>query len=79
MRKYVYGEYIDEPVMMVNVGEASETKYYYHANSLHSVGAMTDQSGDVVERYSYTAYGKPTFHNADGTLAGVQSSTIGNP
>ena len=79
MKKYVYGEYIDEPVMMVNVSGTTETKYYYHANSLYSVGALTNQAGGVVERYSYTAYGKPTFHNADGTVASTQSSTVSNP
>ena len=78
-RKHVYGEYVDEPVLMANVGGTSETLYYYHANSLHSVAALTNQAGSVVERYSYTAYGSPTFHNADGTVATSQSSTVSNP
>ena len=70
--KYIYADYVDEPVMMVTVedGEAgpTETKYYYHQNNIYSTAAMTDQSSSVVERYSYDAYGRTTFHNADGTV-----------
>ena len=78
-KKFVYADYIDEPVVMVNVDGETETKYYYHANSLYSVAALTNQSGTVIERYSYTAYGKVTYHNADGSVAGTQASTVGNP
>ena len=34
----------------------------------------------MVERYTYLAYGQPTFHNPDGTLAASQtSSALSNP
>jgi len=36
-------------------------------------------TGEVVERYSYTAYGKTTFHNPDGSVKQEQSSSVGNP
>jgi RHS repeat-associated protein len=68
--------------MMVNISGTSETKYYYHANNLYSVAALTDQAGAVVERYSYTAYGKPTFHNpTTGVPLSPQptGSALGNP
>ena len=32
-RKYVFGSYIDEPLMMVTVSGGGEAKYYYHANA----------------------------------------------
>ncbi len=51
--------------------------YTAHLNSLGSVSAVTDSSGNVVERYDYDPYGKPTFRNASGTDIG--SSAIGNP
>ena len=79
-RKFVYASYIDEPVLMLDVDGETETKYFYHQNSLYSVAALTNQAGTVVERYSYLAYGFPTFHNPDGSLAASQtSSTINNP
>jgi hypothetical protein len=38
--------YVDEALAMI-VGTA---KYYYHANHLYSVAALTNQTGNVVER-----------------------------
>ncbi len=78
-RKFVYAEYIDEPVMMVATSGATTTPYYYHQNSLYSVAAITDASGTVVERYAYSAYGKPMFLDANANLLDPQASTIGNP
>ena len=66
-RKFVYGEYIDEPIAMTNVSGSTETKYYYHQNNLYSTAALTNQSGQPVERYAYSAYGKPTILDANAT------------
>ena len=60
----------DEALLFVN----GNTKYYYSANHLYSVAAMTNAAGAVVERYSYTAYGKRTVMNATG--ATIPKSTI---
>ena len=84
-RKFVYAEYIDEPVMMVDetalgsTGAGTEEPYYYHQNSLYSVAAVTDATGTVVERYAYSAYGKPIFLDAAANLLNPQASAIGNP
>ncbi len=78
-RKFVYAEYIDEPVMMLATSGATTTSYYYHQNSLYSVSAITDASGTVVERYAYSAYGRPIFLDASANLLDPQASTIGNP
>ncbi|MDZ7617057.1 MAG: RHS repeat-associated core domain-containing protein, partial [Patescibacteria group bacterium] len=50
-----------------------------HQNSLYSVAALTDVSGTVVERYAYSAYGKPLFLDAAANPLDPQESTIGNP
>ena len=78
--KYVYGQYIDEPVMMVN----SSGTYYYHQNNLYSVAALTAASdGSLKECYAYTPYGEPTvFSYSGGTLTDITatpSSWLGNP
>ena len=84
-RKFVYAAYVDEPVMMLDetalgsTGVGSEEAYYYHQNSLYSVAAMSDTSGTVVERYAYSAYGKPIFLDAAANLLDPQASTVGNP
>ncbi len=78
-RKFVYAEYIDEPVMMLATSSTTTTSYYYHQNSLYSVAALTDAAGTVVERYAYSAYGKPAFLDAAANPLDPQASTIGNP
>ena len=69
---YVYGSYIDEPVLR----DSASGKVYYHHNHQFSVTAVTDNSGGVLERYAYTAYGQPTILDASGNLR--LSSTISN-
>ncbi len=73
---YVDGpQYVDEHVSMDRGGQ----RYYYCANTLYSVGALTDSRGNVVERYSYDVYGTPTIENPDGTSSGRNASAFGNP
>ena len=73
-REFVYGSYIDEPLMMI----AGSTKTYYHSNNLHSASALTDSTGAVVERYTYAPYGKATILAPDGTTVRTVSA-VGNP
>ena len=79
LRKFVYAEYIDEPVMMVACETPTEAQYYYHQNSLYSVAAVSDATGTVVERYAYSAYGRPLLLDAAANLLDPQASAIGNP
>ncbi len=58
-RKFVYGPGIDEPICMIVVAGESETLYYYHFDGLGSVAALSDNDGDIVERYSYDVFGEP--------------------
>ncbi len=61
---YYYGEGLDDVVAMNRGGQV----YYYHTNTLGSVVAMTDGAGNIVEQYSYDAFGNPET-----------PSTIANP
>lgn len=70
---YFYGPTMDEPVAMERAG----TLYYYHQNEQSSVVAMTDSSGNVIERYSYDGFGKIAI--MDASYASRASSAIGNP
>ena len=56
-REFIYGPGIDEPVMMIDV--ATSAKYYYHFDGLGSVAAIYDETGGVLERYSYDVFGEP--------------------
>ena len=63
--QYVHGPGIDEPLAMVRGGQS----YFYHADGLGSILAISDSAQNVVERYSYDAFGMvtasdPGFDNA---------------
>jgi len=73
-RSYVFGSYIDEPLLLVAAG----VKTYYHANNLYSVAALTNQAGAVVERMTYDPYGKVTILAANGVTV-LAASSVGNP
>jgi RHS repeat-associated protein len=70
-RVYVYGSYVDEPLVFVSGGAV----YYVHANHLYSPQAVSDGGGSVVERYRYDAYGNRAAMAGDG--AAVAQSGIG--
>ena len=72
---YVYGSYIDEPVVRKGAG-TSGTVHYYHRNQQFSIYAITDAAANIVERYAYTAYGQPTILNAAATV--IATSAISN-
>ena len=55
---------MNEPVAMVTGG----VTLVYHRNHLYSVAALSDDSGVVVERYGYGAYGQRVVLAADGSL-----------
>jgi len=76
---YVYGTYIDEMLNMQRDtdGNGTPEDYYYHADDLYNVVAITSATGNVVERYEYGDCGKPLDPSAL-TPVGTPS-TIGNP
>ncbi len=83
VRTYTYGAWIDEVLSMVTGG----SRYYYHTNTLGTVGFLTNNSGTIVEGYRYSAYGimdvltstggDSTWFTPDDTVVGT--SAIGNP
>jgi RHS repeat-associated protein len=71
---YVSGNYIDEALTMRRGG----TDYYYHADDLCDVTALTDVSGNLVERYDYDDYGQILSSTNGQPIFGIQSA-LGNP
>lgn len=76
---YVYGNYVDEVLQMNRGGQS----YYYHQNALWSPLALTDSSGNVVERYTYDVYGPvvildATYHQLPLNSWGTAHSAVGN-
>ncbi|MCD4737470.1 MAG: hypothetical protein K8R53_15610 [Bacteroidales bacterium] len=64
-RNFVYGNYLDEVLMMIVDDGQNQTDHYYAHDHLFSPVALIADDGTVEERYEYDAYGKPTIYNAD--------------
>lgn len=69
---YVHGLYVDEVLNMRRFGQ----DYFFHADDMHNVMAVTDAGGQVVERYEYGDFGLPSYFTAGG--APLASSLIAN-
>ncbi|CAM2068617.1 Ig-like domain-containing protein [Sulfidibacter corallicola] len=70
---YVYGHGLDEPVTMQRNGQ----DFYYHCDDLYNVVALTDDGGNLVERYRYGDFGTPAVFDAAGLPQ--QGTSVGNP
>ncbi len=70
--KYIYGPGIDEPIKM----EKGGISYYYLFDGLGTVSEITDNTGSVIEKYEYDAYGKTTIKDASNNI--LSQSAIGN-
>ena len=53
--------------------------YYYLHDHLNSVVAVVDEDGEILERYEYDAYGKPTMWLGDYDMINGEISPYGNP
>ena len=54
VNKYLHGPGIDEPLAMERGGKM----YYYHADGLGSIVALTDGTGKTAQAYEYDAFGR---------------------
>ena len=75
-RRYVFGSYVDEPILTDYKSGSTWDLYYYSRNQQYSVTALTDDNGNVVERYCYDAHGTPSIYAADGTTSRPHSSYL---
>ncbi len=69
---YVYDPQTKELLSM----RRNNQDYYYHYGVTGSVVALTDSTGQVVERYNYDPYGNLSINSDYGDLS---YSTVGNP
>ena len=69
---YIFGISVDDVLQMQRGGNS----YFYHKNHLGSVVALTDGSGNLVERYEYDPYGQPAIFDATDNM--LNQSAIGN-
>lgn len=66
-REFVYGEYVDEPLILVDrtalgsLGAAIDELLYYHRTQIYNVSGLTNAAGTPVELYAYEPYGMRIF------------------
>jgi RHS repeat-associated protein len=74
---FTRGPNIDEPLEIRQVNGA---EYFIHADALGSIVAHTDNTGTVVERIEYEAYGQPMFLDLRSGSPVVESQSFtGDP
>ena len=77
-RYFVFGNYIDETLVMhVIPAQAGTQDLYYAHDHLYSPVALFAANGTVAERYEYDAYGKCQILNSEFLI--LNSSQHGNP
>ncbi|MBN1662328.1 MAG: C40 family peptidase [Deltaproteobacteria bacterium] len=59
--RYTHGPSIDEPLAVEVRSGASYIPYYYHADGLGSITALSDSAGTIVQRYEYDTFGNTTI------------------
>lgn len=69
---YLYGNNMDEALQM----KRGNDTYYYHANQLGSIIAITNSNCRIEESVLYGMYGEAVFYNSENNI--VQGSSIGN-
>ena len=71
LARTIFANYLT-PVLL----EKNNSSFFYHQNELNSVEAITNSSGNLLERYQYDVFGKPTIY--DGSNNVISSSIAGN-
>lgn len=81
VRSFVYGLYVDEPVLMVDetAAQPTDSYYYYLRDRRASVVALVDSTGQKVETYEYTAFGLMLIFDDAGTQLTQGDDLFGNP
>ena len=64
-RYYVFGNYIDEVLLMTDNLADTPVDHYYGHDHLFSPVILFDDDDSVLERYEYDAYGRSYFYNHD--------------
>jgi RHS repeat-associated protein len=61
-----HGPGIDEPLILKKMDTSAN--YYYHADGLGSITALSNETGEIMETVEYQAYGKPVIKDHTGAV-----------
>jgi len=80
-RQYVFGNEIDEALVLFKSNGGNYDTYYYLADGQWTVEALVNDSGVIVETYAYRVYGEPAIKTGvgnDDTWFTADDATSGN-
>lgn len=77
-RKFAHGTYIDDLLCFVDATTSEESRYWPHQNRQWSTYSNTSQTGQIDDRYSYSANGDFLRHGATGVEEGGVPSSLHN-
>lgn len=75
-KKYTYGAGIDNILSMTTVNDEQTNTYFYLKDHQNSVIALADEDGQIVETYTYDAWGRTRVFDAEGNE--LTASAFGN-
>jgi RHS repeat-associated protein len=70
LARYVHGVRVDELLCRISPSGT----VYYHQDGNNNVVALTDATGNVVERYTYDVFGAPTITDGSGNVLATSAS-----
>lgn len=80
LRRFYYGDELDELVAYDNLAfYAGPGRYFYQQDSAGDVVAIHNETGAIVERYSYGVYGSTFFETPLSVAKATSRSDFGNP
>ena len=76
LQRNVFGRNIDEVLKRTDYTGLTPVDYYYHKDRLGSTVTVSDAQANIVEKYSYDAYGSVTIKDANDNV--LSQSNINN-
>ncbi len=77
LRRYIYGPGIDEPLVMIDVVNA--TKTFFHQDHQGSIIALTNSSAVITMSFAYSAFGEPQTTSGGGCATAPCDGFSGSP
>jgi hypothetical protein len=75
----IHGPGTDEPLARITApGTPGQVTVYYHQDGLGSTTALSDASGNVVERVTYDVCGAPSFWDGAGAPIATPTNATAN-
>ena len=74
-KTYILSDGIDSLIAYQHGGHT----YYYQVDDNQNILVVTDENGDIVEKYDYSPYGEPTFldsNNVERTSSAINNSRL---